>query len=115
VENQIILPRASAEVVHPQEMEPFDMAEIIDPQEAEESSITIVKPTKVIYWNRSLRIDISQTKKASTQAQDPFAMTLDLAQNSRESPHKVEIPLLKQATESFVPGMNNRDEDASSL
>jgi hypothetical protein len=31
-----------------QEMEPFSAKEVIDPQEAEESSITIVKPTKVI-------------------------------------------------------------------
>jgi hypothetical protein len=30
VETQVILPRASAEVVHPQEMESFDVAEVID-------------------------------------------------------------------------------------
>jgi hypothetical protein len=35
VETQVILPRASTEVVHPQEMEPFYVAEIIDPQKAE--------------------------------------------------------------------------------
>jgi hypothetical protein len=34
---------------------------------------------------------------------------LKFAQKSGESPHKVEIPLLKQADESFVPGMNKRD------
>jgi hypothetical protein len=48
VETEIILPHASAEVVHPQEMEPFAVTEFIDHQEAEESSITIAKPTKVI-------------------------------------------------------------------
>jgi hypothetical protein len=48
-ETEVILHHASAEVVHPQDMEPFAVAEIIDPQETEESSITIVKPTKVIY------------------------------------------------------------------
>jgi hypothetical protein len=35
-------------------------------------------------------------------------ITLEFAQKSRESPHKVEITLLKQAVESFLPGMNNR-------
>jgi hypothetical protein len=35
VETQAILPHASAEVVHPQEMEHFAVAEVIDPQEAE--------------------------------------------------------------------------------
>jgi 3-isopropylmalate dehydratase small subunit len=49
VDTDIILPHASAEVVHHQEMEPFAMTEVIDPQEAEESSITIVKSTKFIY------------------------------------------------------------------
>jgi hypothetical protein len=34
-----VLPRASTEVLHPQEMEPFHVAEVIDPQEAEESFI----------------------------------------------------------------------------
>jgi hypothetical protein len=29
---------------------------------------------------------------------------------TRESPHKADIPLLKQAAESFVPGMNKRDD-----
>jgi hypothetical protein len=37
-------------------------------------------------------------------------MTLEFAQKSRESPHKVYIPLLKQAAESFIPGMNKRDD-----
>jgi hypothetical protein len=46
VETEVVLPHASAEVVHPWEMEPFVVAEVIDPQEAEESSITI--RTKVI-------------------------------------------------------------------
>jgi hypothetical protein len=41
-------------------------------------------------------------------------MTLEFAQKSRESPHKVEIPLLKHAADSFVPGMNKRDDAASS-
>jgi hypothetical protein len=113
VETQAILHHTSAEVVHPQEMEPFFVAEVIDPQEAEESSITIVKPTKVIYGNISLRIDISQTNKAPTQFQKPFAMILEFAQKSRESPHKVEIPLLKQAAESFLPDMNKRDDIAA--
>jgi hypothetical protein len=36
-------------------------------------------------------------------------MTLKFPQKSRESPHKVEIPLLKQAAEIFVPVMNHRD------
>jgi hypothetical protein len=40
-------------------------------------------------------------------------MTFEFAQNSRESPHKIEIPLLKQAAESFIPGMNNRDDVAA--
>jgi hypothetical protein len=51
VETQVILPHASAEVVHPQEMEHFSMTEVIDPQEAKGSSITIAKPTKAIYGN----------------------------------------------------------------
>jgi hypothetical protein len=34
VETQVILPHAGAEVVHPQEMEPFAVVEVIDPQEA---------------------------------------------------------------------------------
>jgi hypothetical protein len=42
-----------------------------------------------------------------------MSMTLEFAQKSRESPYKVEIPLLKQATESFVPVMNNRDDIAT--
>jgi hypothetical protein len=113
VETEVILPHASAEVVHPHEMEQFAVAEVIYPQEAEENSITIVKPTKVIYGNISLRIDIAQTKKDPTQIQKPFAMTLEFAQKSRELPHKVEIPLLKQAAESFVPGVNKRDDVAA--
>jgi hypothetical protein len=102
VETKFIFPHVGAEVVHHQEMEPFEVAEVIDPQEAEESSITIVKPKKVNNGNISLRIDIVHTKKAPTQVQTPFAMNLEFAQTSRESPHKVEIPLLKQAAESFV-------------
>jgi hypothetical protein len=82
VEIEVILPRASAEVVHPQEMAPFHVAEVIDPQEAEEISITIVKPTKVVCGNISLRIDIAQTKKAPSQVQKHFAMTLKFAQKS---------------------------------
>jgi hypothetical protein len=42
VETQVILPHASADVVHPQEMEPFAVAEVIDPQEAEESSMLLL-------------------------------------------------------------------------
>jgi hypothetical protein len=95
VETEAALHHASAEVVRPQEMEPFSVAEVIDPQETEESSITIVKPTKVIYGNISLCIDIAKTKKYPSQVQKPFVMTLEFAQKSRESPHKVEIPLLK--------------------
>jgi hypothetical protein len=94
-------------------MEPFAVADITDPQEAEESSITIVKPKKVVYGNIIILIEISQIKKAPTQVQKPFAMTLEFAQKSRESPHKVEIPLLKQAAESFIPDMNNRDDVAA--
>jgi hypothetical protein len=109
VETQVILPHASAEVVHPQAMGHFSVAEVIDPREAEEISITIVKPTKVIYVNISLHIYISQTKKPPTKFQKPFAMTLEFAQKSRESPHRVEIPLLKQAAESFVPDTHKRD------
>jgi hypothetical protein len=44
VETEVILPYASAELVHHQEMEPFAVTEVTDPQEAEESSINIVKP-----------------------------------------------------------------------
>jgi hypothetical protein len=81
VETQAVLHHASAEVVHPQEMEPFAVVEVIDLQKAEESSITNVKPTKVIYGSISLRIDISQTNKAPTQVHKPFAITLEFAQN----------------------------------
>jgi hypothetical protein len=95
-------------------MEPFAMSEVIAPQEVEEGSITIVKPAKVIYGNISLRIDIAQTKKAPTQVKKPFAKTLEFAQNSRASPHMVEIPLLQQTAESFVIGMNKRDDVAAS-
>jgi hypothetical protein len=108
-ETEVILPHASADVVHPQEMKPLSVAEVIDPQDAEESYITIFKPTKVIYINISLRIDIEQTKKAPPQVHKPFAMTFEFAQKSREPPQKVEIPLLEQATDNFVPGTNNRD------
>jgi hypothetical protein len=72
VETQVILHHASAEVVHPQEMEYFAVAEVIDPQEAKESSVTIVKPTKVIYGNISLHIDISQTKKVQSKFRNPL-------------------------------------------
>jgi hypothetical protein len=113
METEVILPHAIAEVVHPWEMEHFAVAEVIDYQESEESSITITKPTKVIYRNISLRIIIAQTKKAPIQVQKPFAMTLEFAQKSRESLNKVEIPLLKQAAESTVPGLNKRDDVAS--
>jgi hypothetical protein len=115
VETEVILPNASAEVVHTQEMEHFAVAEVIDPQEAEESSINIVKPTKFIYGKISLRIDISQTKKAPTEVQKPFVTThtLEFAQKSREPPHMVEIPLPKQAAESFVPDTNKRDDVAA--
>jgi hypothetical protein len=40
-------------------------------------------------------------------------MTLEFAQKSRESPHRVEIPLLKQAAESFVPEKNKRYDIAA--
>jgi hypothetical protein len=113
VETKVILPHASAEVVHPQKMEQFAVVDVIDPQEAEEIFITIVKPTKVIYGNLSLRIDIVQTNKAPTQIQKPFVMTLEFAQKSRESPHKVDNPLMKQAAENFIPGTNKRDEVAA--
>jgi hypothetical protein len=93
VETEVMLHHASAKVVHPQELEPFVVTEVVDPQEAEESSIAIVKPAKVFYGNISLHIDIAQIKKAPTQVQKTFAMTLEFAQKSRESPHKVEIPL----------------------
>jgi hypothetical protein len=63
---EVILSHENAEVVQNQEMEPFSVAEVIDPQEAGEISLTIVKPTKVIYRSISLQIDITQTKKAST-------------------------------------------------
>jgi hypothetical protein len=95
VEVEVILPHASAEVVHPQEMEHFSIPEVIDRQEAEKSFITIVKPTKVIYGTISLRIDIAQTKKTPAQVQKRFAVNLEFVQKSRESPNKVEIPLLK--------------------
>jgi hypothetical protein len=42
VKTQVILHHASAEVVHPHEMEHFAVAKVIDPQEAEESFITIL-------------------------------------------------------------------------
>jgi hypothetical protein len=79
VETKAILTNASAEVVHHQDMEHFAVADNIDPQEAEESSITIVKPTKVIYVNTSLHIDITKIKKVPAQVQKPFAMTLEFA------------------------------------
>jgi hypothetical protein len=113
VETEVNLPHAIAEVVHPQEMEPFAVVEVIDPQQAEESSITILKPTKAIYGNIRFCVDIAQTKKAPTQVQKPFVTSLEFAQNSRESLHKVEIPLLKQAAESFIHGMNERDDIAA--
>jgi hypothetical protein len=108
LETKLILPHASAEVVHPQEMDHFAVAEVIDSQEAEESSINIEKPTKFINGNISLHIDISQTKNAPNQVQKPFVMTLEFAQKSRESPHKVDI-----SAESFVPDMNKRDDVAA--
>jgi hypothetical protein len=60
-------------------VEHFAVQEVIDPQEAEESSITIVKPTKVIYGNISLHIDIAQIKKIPAQVQKSFVMTLEFA------------------------------------
>jgi hypothetical protein len=94
-------------------MEHFVVEKVIDIQEAEERSINIVKPIKVIYRNMSLCIDIAQTKKAPTKVQKPFVMSLEFAQKSRESPQKVEIPQLKQAEESFIPRMNKRDDVAA--
>jgi hypothetical protein len=89
VETKAILPHVSGDVVHSQEMEPY-AEEVIGRQEAEESSATIVEPIKdIIYENRSLLIDISQTKKVPTQVHKPCAMILEFAQKSRESPHKV--------------------------
>jgi hypothetical protein len=41
-------------------------------------------------------------------------VTLEFAQKSRESPHRVDTPLLKQTAESFVPELNKRDEIAAS-
>jgi hypothetical protein len=79
VETEVILPHTSAEALYPQEMEHFAVAEVIDLQEGEESSITIVKPTTVIYGNITLCIDISRTKKAPTQVQKPFAVNLEFA------------------------------------
>jgi hypothetical protein len=113
VETEVILHHTSAEVLYHQEMEPFAVAEVFDPQESEEISVTIVKPTKVIYGNISLCSDISQTKKTPTQVHKPFAMTLEFAQKSRESPHTVEIPLMKQAAASFIPGINKSDDIAA--
>jgi hypothetical protein len=40
-------------------------------------------------------------------------MTLEFAHKSRESPHTVDIHLLKQAAASFVPGTNKRDDVAA--
>jgi hypothetical protein len=40
-------------------------------------------------------------------------MTLEFAQKSRESPHKVDIPLLKKAAETFVTDMNKKDDIAA--
>jgi hypothetical protein len=71
VENEVIIPHASTDVVHPQEMETFSVAEVIDPQEVDERSITIFKPTRVIYGEISLHIDIAQTKKAPAQVHKP--------------------------------------------
>jgi hypothetical protein len=79
-------------------MEYFVVAEVIDPQEAEESSITIAKPTNIIYRNISLRIDIAATKKYPAQVLKPVAVNLEVAQKARASPNKVEIHLLKEAT-----------------
>jgi hypothetical protein len=110
VETEVTLPHASAEVVYHQEMEHFGGADVIDHQEAEEISITIVRPTKSIYGNISLQIDIAKSNKSPTQVQKPFTMTLEFAQKSRESPHKVDIPLLKQSAENLVPSMNKRDD-----
>jgi hypothetical protein len=98
METKVILPHASTGAIHPQ-MEHFAVTEVIDPQEAEEITITIVKPTKVIYGKISIRIDILHTKKTPAQVHKPFATTLEFAQNSREPPNKVEIPLTKQAAE----------------
>jgi hypothetical protein len=40
-------------------------------------------------------------------------ITLVFAKKSRESPHKVDISLLKQAAEIFAPGTNKRDFTAA--
>jgi hypothetical protein len=40
-------------------------------------------------------------------------MTLEFAQKSRELPNKVEIRLMKEAGNRFIPGMNKRYEIAA--
>jgi hypothetical protein len=42
-------------------------------------------------------------------------MTLEFGQKSMESPHRGDIPLLKQAAESFVPEINKRDNIAEAV
>jgi hypothetical protein len=79
----------------------------------QKKAITIMKPIKFIYGNVSLCIDIAQNKKVPTQVQKPFALTLEFAQNSRQSPNKVDIPLLKQVAKSFVPDTNKRYDVAA--
>jgi hypothetical protein len=41
MENEVILLHASAEVVHPREMEPFDVAEVIDPHEQNKAPLLL--------------------------------------------------------------------------
>jgi hypothetical protein len=64
--------RASAEVVHPREMEHFSVAEVIDPQEAEESSITIVKPTKVIYEKKVSALTYHTPRRRQPKFRNPL-------------------------------------------
>jgi hypothetical protein len=75
--------------------------EAIDAQDTEESSISIVIAKQFICGYIRLCIDIAQSKKAPSQVQKAFAITLELTQNSMTSPNKVDIPLLKEVVESF--------------
>jgi hypothetical protein len=112
VEIEVILPHASAEVLHPKDMEPFLWQRLLIPKRQKKAHLLFLNQQKS-YVETLVCIGISQIKKAPAQVHKPFAMTLKCVQKSRESPHKVDIPLLKEAAESFVPGIKKRDDFAS--
>jgi hypothetical protein len=95
-------------------MEYFAVAEFIDPQDAEESSISIVKPTKVIYstGTQVSALTYHKSRRPQPKFRNPLWWLWSLYK-SQGNHHTVEISLPKQNADIFIPGMNTRDNFAA--